>query len=693
VHPARRGGRRRLACVAALAVAITTGVAAAQSGPLPPQLHTVAGGGSCAGALTAGGPCDGVAATSVPVQKARSVSALPGGGFLYVDEADRLVREVSPAGTVTTVAGNTTENDGCDGTMATQSGLDDPVSVAALPSGGFLETEFAGSAVRLVSPAGTITTIAGSLPAGSACPGGATTGSVLNHPTDAEPTSDGGVLIADTYDNRVVRLSAASPSAAVATVAGGGSCDDTTAACDGLSAGAVGLDHPDSVSPIQGGAGGYLIAEYDADAIREISTVSPQGSFTTVAGTPGHAGYAGDGGPADQALLDHPEQVTATPDGGFLIADTGNERIRAVSATGSISTVAGSGQASYAGDGGDATAGSLMEPSGVIPAPDGGMLIADLDNGRIRAVTIPATTTITLSPAAPDGNNSWYDTPVHVTITAARSVDTRCTADPTAAPTVYDELPDSCPYLGAGADIGASGQHTVYAASADAAGDKELPISTGPIMVDATPPQVTCGAEPSFLVGTPGSVSAAVTDQVSGTPTPTVHSAADTRKLGTQTVMVSGTNNAGGTASAKCSYRVIALKFDPTPKLDWMIAPAPTTGGRPPRPVASYATVRRLRVTGVPSGATVTLECSGRGCPVHSVKCSARRCPQQKHAVVDVTPVLARGRLRPGVKLTVIISRASTIGRVWVLTIRDRGKPRYRVTCVAPGSVVVGKGC
>jgi hypothetical protein len=694
VHRVRGRGRRRFAALAALVLATAVGAAAAQGDPLPPQIHTLAGGGTCAGLLSSGGACDGVAATSVPIDQARAVSALPDGGFLYVDEGNQLVREVSAAGTVTTVAGNGTATDAPNGTVAVQSGLNDPVSVSALPSGGFLITEFGGSVVRMVSPGGpgsaTITTIAGTGTAGSNGSTGSATSIELNHPTDAEPTSDGGVLIADTYNNAVRALSAASPTAALTTIAGGGSCNDAATICDGMPASGVAPNHPVSVSPIQGGAGGYLIAEYDTDAIRE---VSPQGTFTTVAGTPGDPGFAGDGGPASQALLDHPEQVVATSGGGFLIADTGNERIRAVSAAGTISTVAGNGQATYAGDGGAATAGALMEPSGVAPTPDGGMLVADSDNGRIRAVTIPTTTSITLSPATPNGRNGWYDTPVLVTIAAPRAVDTRCTADPPAAPSAFQEMPDSCPYSGPGADIGAGGQHTIYAASADSAGDQEVPISAS-LKVDAAPPAVTCAAARSFLIGSTASASATVADDVSGPVTPTVSRRTRAMHVGSQSVRITGANNAGGTASAKCRYKVYALQFTPVPSLDWAIAVSGGKKGSARRPARglTYSTVKRLLVSRVPRAAIVKLACRGAGCPVRSVTCSARKCGRAGQGKLNLAPLLTRGHLRPGAEVTIMVTRARTTARVWLLTIR-RGRPAYRSTCEAPGSNVLGKGC
>ena len=94
-----------------------------------------------------------------------------------------------------------------------------------------------------------------------------------------------------------------------------------------------------------------------------------------------------------------------------MIADTGNEVVRQVSAIGTISTIAGDGFASFAGDGGAATAASLFGPACVSPLPNGNVLIADEDNDRIREVTIPSVSTIALNPASPNGSNGWYTSP------------------------------------------------------------------------------------------------------------------------------------------------------------------------------------------------------------------------------------------------------------------------------------------
>ena len=94
----------------------------------------------------------------------------------------------------------------------------------------------------------------------------------------------------------------------------------------------------------------------------------PDGTITTVAGT-GSGGFSGDGGPATAATIDTPRGLAALPDGGFLIADTNNERIRRVWPDGHITTVAGDGVRGFAGDGGPATAAELAFPFGVAKRP------------------------------------------------------------------------------------------------------------------------------------------------------------------------------------------------------------------------------------------------------------------------------------------------------------------------------------
>jgi sugar lactone lactonase YvrE len=124
-------------------------------------------------------------------------------------------------------------------------------------------------------------------------------------------------------------------------------------------------------------------------------------------------GFAGDGGLATEARLAAPSAVAMTEDGGFLVADTDNHRIRKVAPDATITTVAGNGLAAFAGDNGPATEASLASPTDVAVIPGGGFLVADTGNGRIRRVTPEGTIeTVAAQLHAPQG----------VDINAARTI-------------------------------------------------------------------------------------------------------------------------------------------------------------------------------------------------------------------------------------------------------------------------------
>jgi hypothetical protein len=117
-----------------------------------------------------------------------------------------------------------------------------------------------------------------------------------------------------------------------------------------------------------------------------VRRVSPTVTITTIAGT-GQGGFGGDNGPATAAGLSFPTGVAVAADGSILIADTGNNRVRRVSPTVTITTVAGTGQGGFGGDNGPATATQLSDPTGVAAAADGTIYLADTINNRVRQVT------------------------------------------------------------------------------------------------------------------------------------------------------------------------------------------------------------------------------------------------------------------------------------------------------------------
>ncbi|MBI3426214.1 MAG: hypothetical protein HY011_25065 [Acidobacteria bacterium] len=119
------------------------------------------------------------------------------------------------------------------------------------------------------------------------------------------------------------------------------------------------------------------------NVVRKIDTT---GKITTIAGT-GQEGFAGDGGPATQARLGFPQSLTIDAGGNLYLCDTFNNRVRKVTPQGTISTVAGSnGQGGYSGDGGPATQARLDSPDGAAVDRLGNLYIADTENFVVRKV-------------------------------------------------------------------------------------------------------------------------------------------------------------------------------------------------------------------------------------------------------------------------------------------------------------------
>ena len=129
-------------------------------------------------------------------------------------------------------------------------------------------------------------------------------------------------------------------------------------------------------------AGNLYIADTGNNRIRKVDSA---GTISTIAGT-GERGFGGDGGPAGGAQLDWPYGVATDAAGNLYITDTQNDRIRKVDSAGTISTIAGTGERGFGGDGGPAVQAQLQSPNGVALDGAGNLYIADTRNNRIRKV-------------------------------------------------------------------------------------------------------------------------------------------------------------------------------------------------------------------------------------------------------------------------------------------------------------------
>jgi sugar lactone lactonase YvrE len=231
--------------------------------------------------------------------------------------------------------------------------------------------------VREISMSGQISTIAGTGIEGYGGDGAAAAAALLDTPTGVAVDSTGNLYIADSHNHRIRKVSGGT----MTTIAGTGAPGYSG---DGGAAAAAQLSLPSAV--VVDSNGNIFIADTNNQRIRKITGTT----ITTIAGN-GEELYVGDGAAATAAVLDSPTGVAVDSTGNLYIADRHNHRIRMVTPAGTISTVAGSGTASFSGgfsgDGAAATTAMLAKPSGVSVDSTGGIYIADTDNHRIRQVS------------------------------------------------------------------------------------------------------------------------------------------------------------------------------------------------------------------------------------------------------------------------------------------------------------------
>jgi hypothetical protein len=221
-----------------------------------------------------------------------------------------------------------------DGGPAADARLLRPLAVATRRAGGYFVADAGNEAIRMVLPNGIISTVAGIGVAGFSGDRGPANAAQLDNPNDVAPTTDGGLLIADTGNNVIRRVS---PTGTITTVAGhSGGSNGQPPTTTPAAATSVDLDAPTGVAAIP--SGGFLIADTGSNAVLRVTT---DGQLTIVAGT-GAAGFTGDGGAARSATLNAPTRVLPLANGSILILDQGNSIVRRVSAGGVISSVPGS---------------------------------------------------------------------------------------------------------------------------------------------------------------------------------------------------------------------------------------------------------------------------------------------------------------------------------------------------------------
>lgn len=329
------------------------------------MIRTVVGSGE------AGWSGDGGAAVAARLNEPKAVALDHDGHLLIADSENHVIRKVDRrSGLITTVAGCTSSHDSPLTVMnrAAVSATDDPLSEGSSSAeAAFVQqSDLSGTVRYVVNEVGSTKRFAGD--------GGLALDALLNFPTAIAADAEGDLYIADTMNHRIRRVDART--GRITTIAGVGLPRFTG---DGGPSVAAGLNEPAALV-VQGAR--LYVADQSNNRIRMVDLRT--GVITTVAGT-GTATFNGDGRPATEAALAGPSGLTIGTDGRLYIADTFNGRIRAVDpATGIIETVVGDGgEYRYQGEM-EASSPSLSRPSGIAVDLEGNVFMTDSDNHLVR---------------------------------------------------------------------------------------------------------------------------------------------------------------------------------------------------------------------------------------------------------------------------------------------------------------------
>ncbi len=379
----------------------------------PGQIGTFAGAGQRATDPVGGAPIELLEAR---FDSPMDVVVAPNGELYILDWNGHKVRVVRD-GKVAFVVGTGTEGDACETTPdgescpATAAQLNHPTDVTFDDSGGMLVAAWHNSKIKRVDlEQGLVSDVCGNggrnfRGDGGPCREGDQDLVSFDLPSGVVRDPFGNLFISDQANMVVRRLGT---DGIIDTVAGdcplsmGFGCSrgrgyvgDGGPATGALLNNSIGQGTDPQGKIALGPDGSLYIADTGNHVVRKVSP-GPDGVIgdgdpneeiiTTIAGT-GEAGFSGDGGPANEAALQLPTDVEIGPDGSIFVADRGNHCVRRIDADGMISSVAGRcGSAGYDGDGGDAGAAHLDTPYGIGVDEQGLLYIADTLNHCIRVV-------------------------------------------------------------------------------------------------------------------------------------------------------------------------------------------------------------------------------------------------------------------------------------------------------------------
>ena len=230
--------------------------------------------------------------------------------------------------------------------------------------------------------------------------GGPATNARIAGPDGLAVGRDGTLYISEHANNRIRKVD---PGGVMRAFAGAGPAilNGGTFSGDGGPALSAGLDVPTAIAVDK--SGNLYVTDRLNNRVRRIDRA---GVITTVAGT-GEQGFSGDGGPAIEAKLSGPDGIAVDDHGNLYICDYGNRRIRKIDTHDVITTIAGTGASRTSGDGAAAIDAGLTDPSGLALDHDGNLYVADFTDNRIRRIDPQGTiTTIAGAHSPPSGGLS-----------------------------------------------------------------------------------------------------------------------------------------------------------------------------------------------------------------------------------------------------------------------------------------------
>ena len=326
-----------------------------------------------AGSVGVSGGADGTGDAS-SFNRPAGLACDPAGNVYVADQSNHTIRRVTPAGVVTTVAGSAGETGSADG-AGSAARFSFPQAVTCDAAGTVYVADYNNHTIRKITPAGAVTTFAGS-PGLSGAVDATGTAARFANPSGVACDATGNVYVAD-FNNQTIRK--ITPAGVVTTMAGSpgfqGDIDGT--------GGAARLSLPSGVACDPDG--NVYFTELTSCAVRKIT---PTGVVTTVAGSAGRSGSIDGVGSA--ARFNFPFAVTCDAAGNAYVADANNHTIRRVTPAGVVTTVAGTVGASSGNDG---TGGAALfnNPWGIACDPVGNIYISDTGNFTIRKAVCPAT--------------------------------------------------------------------------------------------------------------------------------------------------------------------------------------------------------------------------------------------------------------------------------------------------------------